>query len=470
MRRYPILIVSLVTTYALLAAGCVPPAAPIAAPATSAASVDAAAAAAIDSIAAAAVESGAVAGISVAVANDGEIEHARGYGYANIEERVPATDSTIFRIGSVTKQFTAAAILRLAEQGEIGLDDNINRYLPDFPTQGHTVTIHHLLNHTSGIKSYTGLPDFLSRMAEDLSHEEMLARFRGEPFDFAPGERYAYSNSGYYLLGLIIEEVTGMDYAEYLEAEFFRPLRLTRTGYCPNEPEGANHAHGYAVAGESPRPAMPIHMSQPFAAGALCSSVRDLVRWQQALAGGEVVSAASYRRMTTPAALPGGETMSYGYGLVAEELEGYEKIHHGGGINGFISELAYYPEEDITIAVLTNTEGPAAYAVEEAIARHRLGIPEPVRENLPLTAKERARYTGTYDLGPLELRVFEQDDRLMAQATNQPAFPLLYQGDHEFLLDVPAQEIRLVFVLEEGRAESLVLHQGGAVIPAERVR
>ncbi len=327
----------------------------------------------VDSIATSLVERGVTVGLSVSVLHEGEVVFSRGYGLADLENGVPATDSTVFRIGSLTKQMTAAIILRLIEDGRISLDDELTDFLPDFPTQGHRVTIHHLLNHTSGIRSYTSLG---ARWVElhplSLSHDELVALFRDEPFDFAPGEGWLYNNSGYYLLGMIIEEVTGMDYDEALREMLFEPLGLRESRYCWDEPIIPNRARGYQPTAEGPRNAAPLGMSQPGAAGAICGSTRDLVRWDAALRSGAVIPEEAYLQMSTPSGIPEGGP-PYAYGLLRDEFEGVERVHHTGGINGFNAAMAHFPEADLTIAALVNLNGSGAGQMVAGAARALLG-------------------------------------------------------------------------------------------------
>ena len=191
----------------------------------------------IDGIVADAMRDGRTPGVSIAVARGGRLVYAKGHGLANVELNVPATPDTVFRIGSITKQFTAAAIMQLVEDGKMSLDDPIEKFLPDFPVRGRHITIRHLLNHTSGIKSYTSLGlKFLAVTRQDLSHEDLIALFKDEPDDFQPGEKWLYDNSGYYLLGVILEKVTGYKYGDYLQRQFFTPLGLSSTIYCDVEP------------------------------------------------------------------------------------------------------------------------------------------------------------------------------------------------------------------------------------------
>src|SRR5688500_13401031 len=271
----------------------------------------------VDSVATAAVAEHRTAGVSVAVAKNGRTILAKGYGSADLEHDVPATDSTVYRIGSITKQFTSAAIMRLMEQGKLSLDDTLQKFFPNFPTQGNRVTVRHLLNHTSGIKSYTSLgPKWARVIRLDLAPDSVVALFANEPFDFKPGDSYRYNNSGYFLLGMVIEKLTGKPYGQYLQDELFTPLGLKSTIYCDQAPLIKHRAQGYATRpGGGFINAEPLSMTQPYAAGSLCSTVKDLVVWAQALSSGKVVSPASYKLMTTPGTLNDGKSFSYGFGL-----------------------------------------------------------------------------------------------------------------------------------------------------------
>ncbi|TVP50061.1 MAG: class A beta-lactamase-related serine hydrolase [Gemmatimonadales bacterium] len=429
---------------------------------------------ALDSLGRAVVESGRSVGLGLGVFLGGEPVLSAGFGWADLENDVSVTDSTVFRIGSVTKQFTAAAILRLVEEGALSLDDDLTRFLPEYPVGDRRITLHQLLNHTSGIRSYTALgAPWMSGITLDRSHEEMLALFQDEPFDFEPGEGFAYNNSGYYLLGIVIEKATGRAYDEFLQEAFFEPLGLRDTSYCWERPILPRRARGYQPGPDGVRNADPLSMTQPYAAGALCSSVRDLAAWDRALRSGEVVSPDSYLRMTTPEGLPGGAPMQYGYGLVTGAFEGHPVVEHGGGINGFNALLTHYPEADLTIVSLVNLNGPAANQTAQEAARIMLGIDSDEVADLPLTADERARYVGHYAIEILPTTIFEEGEQLMAQGEGQPPFPLLFQGEvdgaHEFRAAVdPA--IRFVFTLEEGRAVALTVHQAGMQFRGVRER
>jgi len=424
----------------------------------------------IDSLAAFVLEDGPVAALGIGVRLGDDLLMARGYGMADIENSVPARPETVYRIGSITKQFTAAAVMQLVEAGKIGLDEPMTRYLPDFPTQGHEVTIRHLLTHTSGIKSYTGLEEWRPKMRLDLTDQELVDLFSDEPFDFAPGDRFLYNNSGFYLLGMIIEAASGEYYREYVQGHLFDPPGLTGTRYCDERPIIPWRAEGYEAANGALLNDDMLSMNQPGAAGALCSTVPDLLTWAKALRSGDVVSAESYAQMTTPATLNDGSKTGYGFGLGVDDLEGHPRISHGGGINGFVTMLAYFPEADLDIVVLSNTEGGHPGRVTETIARWALGIPVTVILDEPLSEEELATYEGVYELGPdFELSVFARDGQLFTQATGQGEFRLRAQGGHTFIPTFD-DAVRLVFVVEDGKATTAVLHQGGQVREAPRIR
>ena len=335
----------------------------------------------VDKWAEAALADGTVAGLSVAVEQDGELQLAKGYGMADLEQDVAADRSTVYRIGSITKQFTAAAIMQLVEAGQISLDAPIQEYV-DFPTGDHEVTVEHLLHHTSGIKSYTSLGEEWARTIPlPVSHEEILALIVDKPFDFSPGDEWRYNNSGYYLLGMIVENVSGSSYAAYVEQTLVAPLGLKRTTYCDEKRLISGRAEGYEFEDGELVNDDPISMTQPFAAGSLCSTVLDLLRWQAALESGEVVNSGSYTRMTTVATLNDGEATRYGYGLGVGDLDGHLRVSHGGGINGFATYLASYPDDDLRVVVLTNTPGLTATQLSEQIARYALGLPPPAVED-----------------------------------------------------------------------------------------
>jgi CubicO group peptidase (beta-lactamase class C family) len=429
--------------------------------------IDAALMERVDAIIADAMAQPGAVGFSVALAKGDEPIIERAVGKADLEFDVDADPQTMFRIGSITKQFTAAAIMKLAEQCRLALDDDITKHLHDYPTHDHTVTIRHLLTHTSGIRSYTGIPGFMEKHTSDpLSHEELLAFFKDEPLEFAPGARFAYNNSGYYLLGMIIENVAGAPYGDFLQAEFFAPLGLTRTRYDSTEEVIVNRAQGYTLRNGALCNDKSVFMGIPGAAGGLISTAGDLVRWQIALISGGVVTAESYKLMTTPFTLSDGASTRYGFGLAVGDLDGKPVVDHGGGIFGFTSFLAYFPDDKLHVALIANSDAVSSDRIAREIARAALGIEKPPVHDLALDDSQRQPFIGQFKFAdiPLEARIFEQDGQLMIQATNQPAFRLLCQGDREFRASFDT-DVRFVFSED---FNSFVLYQGGAELRADR--
>ena len=421
----------------------------------------------IDSVANAAVAEHRTAGVSVAVVKNGRTVLAKGYGFADLENDVPATPETVYRIGSVTKQFTSAAIMRLMEQGKLSLDDTLQKFLPNFPTQGNRVTVRHLLNHTSGIKSYTSLgPKWARVMRIDLATDSLVALFANEPFDFKPGDAWRYDNSGYFLLGMIIEKISGKTYGQYLQDEFFTPLGLKSTIYCDQAPLIKHRAQGYATKpGGVFINAEPLSMTQPYAAGSLCSTVNDLATWTLALSSGKVVSPASYKMMSTPGTLNSGKPLTYGFGLGTGMLAGHRQVSHNGGINGFISELHNYPDDSVITVVLTNTGALTAVQLERLIARRALGVKDVPA--VPIEASALERLLGEYTVGNTRLKVFVEGGRLRAQPQGGPALGLKHVGGGRFVLD-DNDDVQFEFAAGTP-APSIVQRQGGNVVTLTRV-
>ncbi|HSB08433.1 MAG TPA: serine hydrolase [Blastocatellia bacterium] len=396
----------------------------------------------------------------VLVARDGKVVFSKGYGMANVELDVPNTPQTKFRLGSVTKQFTASAILLLQERGKLNVTDPICKYVENCPTAWSEVTIHHLLSHTGGIPNFTSLPDYVPKMMMPVAAQEMIARFKDKPLDFKPGEKWSYSNSGYFLLGFIIEKVAGESYESFLQKNIFEPLKMTATGYDHFETILKHRATGYSLAKGKPVNSAFIDMTQPFSAGSLYSTVEDLFLWNEALFGGKVLSAKSFEAMTTPV------KNNYGYGLGIITDPKRKSISHAGGINGFATNLLRLPEERVTVVVLRNADygTPAPGRISLDLAAILLGekyeIPAAVSE-IKVNPKIYDAYVGRYQLAPnFILEISKVGDRLMAQATGQPAFELFPESETKFFLKVI--DAKVTFVKDDkGQVTHLILHQGG---------
>jgi D-alanyl-D-alanine carboxypeptidase len=308
-----------------------------------------------------------IPGVSVAVVKDGKVVLAKGYGLANVELNVPATESTVYQLASVTKTFTATAIMMLVKDGKLSLDDKITQRLPDLPTTWEKVTVRHLLNHTSGIKSYTNVKDFHKTMRKDYARREIIDLVAKEPLEFQPGEKWNYCNTGYFLLGMLIEKVSGKPYGEFMAERVFKPLGMTQTRVNDLKAVIPNRAQGYEWDGKELRNGDYVSPTQPFAAGMLVSTVSDLVKWDAALANHTLIDESNLGQMWTPTRLSKGEA-GYGFGWEVEKVNGRRSVSHGGGIPGFSTQLSRYLDDKLTVIVLTNTDGGHSEAIARGIA------------------------------------------------------------------------------------------------------
>lgn len=322
----------------------------------------------LDSAARAWLAQGESPAVSVAVVRGRDTLLLRAYGEANVEWRARATPSTVFRIGSVTKQFTAALVLQLVDSGRLALDDSLGALLPAMPARWHPVTLRQLLNHTSGIPSYTGTARGRRRFAEDLPPDTLVLTTAGDTLDFAPGTRWSYDNTGYLLLGMILERATGTPYERLLQERLLAPLGLGEVRYCHTDPVLPERAAGYYRDADGFHNAPWLSMTQPFSAGALCATARALVRWNQALHGGRVVGAASYRAMIAPEGAAARGVPRYGFGLIADSVAGRALVTHGGAIHGFMAANAWVPDARLSVTVLANASGSRPDDLMRALA------------------------------------------------------------------------------------------------------
>lgn len=428
----------------------------------------------VDSLARAFVADSQSPGVSIEVVRSGDTLVSGGWGLANLEERVPATAATLYRIGSITKQFTASAVLRLVQAGKVALDDSIAAYVPGLPAAWRRVTVRELLNHTSGIPSYTDIgARWERRMREDMPPDTLVALTASDTMWFAPGTKWRYDNSGYVVLGMLLDHVTGTPYPEYVERDLLRPLDLDHTYYCDTHRILPDRAPGYERHGGRWAHAEFLSMTQPYSAGALCSTVGDLARWNILLAGGRVVDSASYHAMTTPTGAA--RAHHYGFGLVADTLAGHSRIEHGGGINGFITSNAYLPDDRLSVTVLTNSGSASSDFLAQQVERAALGIPLlRMPKRVALTEAERRRYVGEYEMTlpngrTLPLAVTDDGHRLEARVRGQDPFEMIPFG-HDVFGARFDPTLRITFALENGHATGFTLVQGGLTIPARRVR
>ena len=410
-------------------------------------------------------------GFAAIVVKDGEVVYHDAAGMANVELGVPLQKDHVFRIGSITKQFTAVAILQLAEAGKLNLDDEITRFLPDYPTQGRKITVHHLLNHTSGIQPYTEMVAWTEGMRRNyMSPQDMIDFFGPAPLLFEPGEKYQYNNSGYFLLGYIIEKASGLTYENYVEQRLLKPLGMADSRYGhPNEITPRRVA-GYDPTADNAsfENAAYLSMSQPYAAGSLLSTVADLSTWYHALADGQLISKASLDKALTPTKLNDGSTEDYGYGLVLSDVKGSKSFGHGGGINGFLTSSVFLPEERVFVAVFSNCTCLSPENTLVRLAEMALGKYEE-RSVISVPAGQLKAYAGTYQLAPgFNLAINANGEQLTGQATGQSSFPLSAFKKHHFFNEVAGLEIRFN-PADDGSVPSLTFFQGGRETEARRV-
>ncbi len=373
---------------------------------------------------------------SVAVARDGKTLFSKSYGYANPEWKVANTPDTRFRIGSLTKQFTAAAILILEERGQLKVEDPLKKYFPNIPESWNGITIHHLLTHTSGIETYTR-----ARRAWPYYQPfdvNKLIEFEGPtPLLFQPGTDYLYDNSGYYLLGGIIEKVSGQTYEKFLQENIFTPLDMKDSGYDHLETFIPRRAMGYDRRGmHEYGNSSYVDMSVPFAAGSLYSTADDLTKWEHALYNGDVFSHTELEKMTTGYSKKVAKQdwgYDYGYGIMVDVVKGRKVYHHTGGINGFASVLYYLPDEKLSIAIVTNMLPSKHTATADNLVALLHGEPVKQPKPVPVNAKTLEQYVGDYgtaDKPPMKITL--DHGRLVARMGNRPPVYLVSQSDSKF--------------------------------------
>lgn len=404
---------------------------------------------------------------SVLVARGGTVLFEKGYGYKNKKENTWNDSNTVFQIGSITKQFTSAIILQLEEKNRLSLQDKLSKYIPDYPN-GDQITIEHLLTHTSGVYNYTNDTAFMRRSAfTPISRDSLIATFKNKPLDFHPGAQFNYSNSGYILLGYIIEKVTGKSYFQVVRENIFRPLHMDHTGFDFSGLVSADKAIGYRPS-ETGEPAPIVDSSVSFAAGAIYTTLGDLYKWDRALYTGNIISPASLQKAFTP------HLAKYGYGWTIDSVHGKRVVEHGGGIPGFVSYIWRVPEDQTCIVVLDNHPSPAG---PEQIAREinalldgkEYRIPHP-RTAIHLDTTLLKQYVGEYQLAQgFILTISLENGSLMSQATGQGKAELFAEKENFFFQKVV--DVQLEFIKgPDNKVEKLIIHQNGRPVTANKIK
>jgi CubicO group peptidase (beta-lactamase class C family) len=396
----------------------------------------------IDELARNAISLGNIPGLSIAIERHGVTIYQKGFGYADLENNVPVTAETVFPLGSITKTMTGLAIQQLIHQGKVELDATAGHYLPNLPAPARNAKIRALLDHTSGIVGYTDIPDFPNNAQKSVSRDEIVSWFASRPLLFTPGSRWSYTNSGQYLLGLVIEAVSGESYSDYLQHHIFAPFGMksaTLEGWQPLIP---HRAHGYRHGTNGLENAPRYDPLLPFAAGAVMSTASDLLKYRRGVFGA-ATSPAIRDQLLKQDRLDDGFLLPYSLGcLVIGDFEGHRRLGHPGDIYGFSAQYSYYPDDDITIAILTNTQDATfpPMTLEQKIVRVLLGIPAPTLRDAALSDSIARTLVGEYSVSDMRFGfdriAFDVKDGHLWMALGgkgAPAVALRYQGPLHFI-------------------------------------
>lgn len=403
---------------------------------------------------------------SVLIAKDGKILLSKGYGMANYSDQVPNTPHTKFKLASVSKQFTALAIVMLQEKGKLSVADKLSKYIPDYP-KGDSITIHHLLTHTSGIPDFTSLPVFDSIMTRTLTLEQEINLFKYKSLDFKPGSKFSYSNSGYLLLSYIIERSSGKKFGAFMKENIFDPVGMKNTGLYDNREVLQHVAQGYTEEGENLVNAQYIDMSIPSGAGALYSTVEDMYLWDRALYTEKLVSKTSMEQISTPF------LDNYGYGWSIADFAKHKWMFHTGGIQGFATVMNRFPDDDMCIVILKNVDSQKLFSANKIIRCVMFGekYELPVERKIAAVDKKAyEKFKGEYELMPgFVMTISTEEGKIYAQATNQPRLELYPEA--ECLYFSKAVDAQIEFTKDKkGNITTLTLHQGGQHIPGKKIK
>ncbi|GCE08902.1 serine hydrolase domain-containing protein [Dictyobacter aurantiacus] len=377
-------------------------------------------------------------GAAIGVLRGGDLLHCQGYGLASLEWNVPIRPDTVFRIASLTKQFTAMAILILQTQGRLHIEDHLTAYLPDCPPAWHNITLKHLLTHTSGLVNVAELPVFQDQAARHLTIEEVIALFRHLPLLFEPGTNFCYGNSGYHLLGLIVERVTGIDYERFIRQAILEPLGMHHSYFQCTTPIIPNRASGYINQNDTIIPAPFTSSISTHSSGAMESTLEDLLIWEQALHNHTLIDADTQQLMFTPVRLADGRCVEYGFGWSFSKYRGKTLACHGGWANGFRSLITRFIEDNLTILILTNYREFSTERVALEIAAQYISFPTATYQTLSRELVEIKKIVGHYDMPGSRIEVVEQDQRILLRkgAREVALFPIsenifIAETDHD---------------------------------------
>ncbi len=405
---------------------------------------------------------------SVLVEKNGVILLNKGYGYSDVASKTPNDEQTIFQLGSITKQFTSAVILKLQGEKKLNVSDKLSKYFPNYP-KGDSITIQELLTHTSGIYNYTNDRDFMKDGAtKPATREKMIALFMNKPLDFSPGTEWNYSNSGYALLGYIIEDVTKKTYEQAVRNYIFTPLHMTHSGFDFTDLKSKEKATGYFQLNDKEAVAAPIvDSSVSFSAGAIYSTTGDLYLWHKALEQNRILSKEQQEMAYTSV------KNNYGYGWGIDSIEGKRRVAHSGGIFGFTTNISRVPADDICIILLSNASDPTLQDITGNIYAVLYNKPYELPKEkvaIQLPAEKLKEYEGEYEINPdLHVVVSVKDDELTAEPTKQPTVVLYAEKEDSFFVKSP--DLQIDFTRDDNKnVNGFILHQNGADIKCNKIK
>jgi D-alanyl-D-alanine carboxypeptidase len=407
-------------------------------------------------------------GVTVIAVKNGEVVFRGAYGMADLEHEIPLKTDMVFRLGSITKQFTAVAIMMLEQEGSLSVSDDITQYLPKYPTNGKTITIEHLLTHTSGIPNYTDIPGWMaSKIRNSASVDEMMDGWKDLPLEFEPGETFTYSNSGYFMLGAIIEAASGVDYETFIESRIFKPLGMKNSYYDRSDRIIPGRVQGYAQVEDGFINAPFLDMSQPYAAGSLASSVEDLALWDASLYTEKLLPREARQRMWTPFRFNNGELSSYAYGWGIGEHNGSPLVQHNGGIFGFSTAGIRMPDQQLYVSVLSNGAGTGPGGMAQKVTMALLGEElELVGKDVPVTEFDGLQ--GVYRIDDSSIRVVTvEDGKVYSQRTDGQRFEVIPLGNDRFFYANSLTQVQ--FHRENSNVTHMEVHSFGNV-PARAER
>ncbi len=403
-------------------------------------------------------------GVSILVAKDGKAIYKKAFGKANLELDVPMTTDNVFELASISKQFTSISILMLEEQGKLGLQDPITKFIPDYPTNDKIITVHHLLNHTSGIKSYTSMESFMSNARTDMTVDELIDVFKDQTMDFDPGEKFLYNNSGYILLGKIIEVASGQIYEDFVEKNIFAKLGMSNSQYGSKKELIKNRARGYQPEGDGYRNADYLSMSLPYAAGSLMSTVEDMLKWQNALSNNTLIKKSSLEKAINGSKLNNGEDIDYGYGLGKFDFKGSTGYTHSGGIFGYSTNGIYLKNEDVYVIGLSNCSCKDVGAITQKAAAIAIGKPFPnYKDAITLSEEKLQQWVGAYEFKDSIIRHITLKDGVLlsAREDSDAVEPFKIHPMTETMFTFEDGVYSYDFSMEDGNRKAIFKRAGG---------